>query len=177
MKKHSWIAACMAAGVVGLFGQMAAFGAPSTTLTNATYTVNSISLFNFAPLKVHVIETNSATVAFSTNGTVTLTIGTNEVAGTYTWTKSSIKLSPGAGGLAVIESNAVNLIESNSEISDLGATATIKSLKFSTVTLKKGAPLKATDTITGTLSAEVRGKERHAGFSLLTEWVDWVPAL
>lgn len=173
MKKHSWIVGCLAASLVGLIGQMAAFGAPAPIFTNATYTVTSISLFNFRT--IHIIETNSATVAFATNGVVTLTIGTNEVTGTYTQTKSSIKLSPGAGGLAVIESNAVNLIESNSEISDLGITATVKSIRFTPITLKKGAPQKATDTITGTLSAVINDKERHAGFSLLTEWIDWVP--
>lgn len=173
MKKHSWIVAFLAASLMGLIGQMTAFGAPAPIFTNATYTVKSISLFNFRT--VHIIETNSATVAFTTNGVVTLTIGTNDITGTYTETKSAIKLSPNAGGLAVIESNAVDLIEANSEISDLGITATVKSLKFTPITLKKGAPQKATDTITGTLSAEIGGKERHAGFSLLTEWVDWVP--
>jgi hypothetical protein len=173
MKKHSWFVACLAAGVIGLVGQTAASGAPAPIFTNATYTVTAISLFNLS--KIHIIQTNSVTVAFATNGVVTLTIGTNDITGTYTETKSAIKLSPNAGGLAVIESNAVDLIDSNPDISDLGATASVKSLKFTPITLKKGAPQKATDTITGTLSAVIKGKERHKGYSLLTEWVHWVP--
>jgi hypothetical protein len=167
MKKHSRIVFFTAACLAGFIGQLAAFGAT----TNSVWDLTSISTFKAG--KINVVETNPATAVFLSDGTASLLVGTNQFAGTYTNTTKQLTLTPGAGGLAGIASNAVALI--NAAIDDPAITITAKSVKFnSKIKLSKtGVPVSTTDTVSGKGSETVKGKVKSKSFTLKTLWKDW----
>lgn len=156
----------MAACLAGFIGQSVAFGAT----TNSVWDLTAVSVFKVA--KINVAKTNSVTAVFLSDGNCSLLLGTNEYAGTYTAKKSQVTLLLGNGGLGTLKSDAVTLIQD--AINDSAITVTVKSLKFSKITLKNGVPVKATDTISGTLCGTTsKGKVKCKGFSLNTLWTNW----
>jgi hypothetical protein len=163
MKQHLRVftAACLA----GFIGQLAAFGAT----TNSVWGLTSISSFKAG--KINVARTNAATAVFLGDGTCSLLIGTNQFTGTYTNNTKQLTLTLGAGGLAAIKTNALELIQAQVP----SATLTVKSVKFSSkIKLSKtGEPVKATDTVSGKGCETVGTKTKCKSFNLKTLWTDW----
>jgi hypothetical protein len=166
MKGHSRVVFFVAACLAGFMGPLAAFGAT----TNSVWNLTSISSFKAG--KIKVVETNSASAVFLSDGTCGLLIGADEFGGTYTNNTRQLKVILGAGGLATLKSNAVVLIQAQVPS---GVTITVKSVKFNkNITLTKaGVPVKATDTISGKGCETVGTKTRCKSFSLKTLWTDW----
>ena len=156
-----FLAACLA----GFIGQLAAFGAT----TNSAWNITSISLFSAG--KIKVLETNAATAVFLSDGTASLLIGTNSFAGTYTNNTKQVTLTLGAGGLASLKTNALDLIQAQVP----SATLTVKSVKFSNkIKLSTtGVPVSATDTVSGKGCETIGGKVKCKSFKLKTLWTDW----
>lgn len=107
---------------------------------------------------------------FLSDGTASLTVGTNTYTGTYTTTKSSVVLTLDAGSMTSLEIATSDFVLSNIPP---GITVTVKSAKFSKITLKNGVPTKGTVTISGTGSETVGGKTKTKSFKVKTVWTDW----
>ena len=163
MKKSPWIVCTVAVLFAGMSAQISAFGAT----TNAVYNLTSESIFKVSKYKVD--ESHSAAAVFLSDGTCSLLVGGSEFTGTYTVKKNQVVLSPDVNGLAAMESNVVSLI--SSQIPEVSVS--VKRIKFSKISIKNGVPTKATDSVTGKLSATVNGKLRSKGFSLKTLWTNW----
>ena len=165
MKKHSRVVFFTAVCLAGFIGQLAAFGAT----TNSVWDLSAISSFKAG--KIKVVETNAATAVFLSDGTCSLLIGTNQFSGAYTNTTKQIKLTLGAGGVAALKTNALDLIQAQVP----SATLTVKSVKFSSkIKLSTtGVPVKATDTVSGKGCETIGGKTKCKSFSLKTLWTDW----
>jgi len=157
-----FLATCLA----GFIGQLAAFGAT----TNSAWNVTSISLFSAG--KIKVLETNAASAVFLSDGTCSLLIGTNTFAGTYTNNTKQLTLILGAGGVAALKTNALNLIQPQVP----SATLTVKSVKFSSkIKLStNGVPVSATDTVSGKGCETIGGKTKCKSFKLKTLWTNWI---
>jgi len=165
MRKSPRIVFCLASFIAVLIGQMTALGAT----TNAVYDVTSISMFKVG--KLHVTVTNAATSAFLSDGTCDLDLGSYHFTGDYAVTPNGkqVALTLDTDGKAALESNVVDLIESYAS----GATVSVTGARVSKISIKSGAPFKATDTVRGKLSETVGGRLRKRGFSLKTLWTDW----
>ena len=159
MKKHSRVVFFTAVCLAGFIGQLAAFGAT----TNSVWGLSAISSFKAG--KINVVRTNAATAVFLSDGTCSLLIGTNEFTGAYTVKKTQVTLTPSAGGLAAVKSNALELIQAQVP----SATLTVKSVKFSKIKLTNGVPAKASDTVSGKGCEGTKCK----GFKLKTLWTNW----
>lgn len=168
MKKHTRVVCFMAACLVGFMGQLAAFGAT----TNSVWSLTSISTFKLS--KINVAQTNPVTAVFLSDGTASLNFGTNDFAATYTNTTKQLTLTPGAGGVAGLASNAVDLV--SAAINDPAVVLTIKSVKItSKIKLSKtGVPEKSTDTVSGKGSLTVGTKTKSKSFTVKTLWTNWV---
>ncbi|HVM61684.1 MAG TPA: hypothetical protein VMV72_12550 [Verrucomicrobiae bacterium] len=165
MTKRSWVVFCLAAGLAGWMGQVAAFGAS----TNAAYDVTATSVLSVAGHKLS--QTESATIAFLSDNTFTGVLGTNVFTGTYTASKSGVALILDTNGVGGIENDANDWLSSEFP----GVTLTYSSAKFTKMTLAKtsGLPAKLSDTIKGKGSETVGGKTRSKGFSIKTSWAGW----
>jgi hypothetical protein len=169
MTKRSGVVIFMVACLAGFMGQVAAFGAD----TNSVWNLDVISLFSIG--KDKFVETNAASAVFLSDGTATLLIGTNEFSGDYTNTTKQITLSVGSEGLAGLESNALDFVNTELGADTNIVTATVSGIKFaSKIKLSKtGVPVAAADKVKGTLTATVRGKHKTKAFSIATVYVDW----
>jgi len=159
MKKHSRVSSVVAVCLAGFIGQLAAFGAT----TNSVWSLSAVSTFKAG--KILVNETVPATAVFLSDGTASLLVGGNELAGNYTVKKTQVTLTPSAGGLAAVKSNALELIQAQVP----SATLTVKSVKFSKIKLTNGVPAKASDTVSGKGCEGTKCK----GFKLKTLWTNW----
>jgi hypothetical protein len=162
MKKSSWVAFCLASLLVS---QVVA----SAASTNAVYSVSINSAFKAGNIRAS--QSNTGTATFFSDGTANLTILGYTVSGAYAVAKNgrSVTLTDNTDK-SVIASNLAAYIESQAP----GVTITVKSSKFSKITIgKDGVPVKATDTVTGKGSLTFDGKTRSRGFtlkSLVTSW-------
>jgi len=165
MKKHSGVVFIVAASLVGFIGQLAASGAT----TNSVWDVTAVSTLKAPKLKV--IETNAATAVFLSDGTCSITVGSDEFDGTYTNTTRSLKITFSPGGVSALESNAFNF--ATSQVPS-GITITIKSAsKLPSIQLKDGVPVKATERISGKGSETVRGRTASRSFTVTDLLIDW----
>jgi hypothetical protein len=160
MKKHSRVSSVVAVCLAGFIGQLAAFGAT----TNSVWSLSAVSTFKAG--KILVNETVPATAVFLSDGTASLLVGGNELAGNYTVKKTQLTLTPSAGGLTAVKSNAVALIQAHVSA---GVTLSVKSVKFSKIKLTNGVPAKASDTVSGKGCEGTKCK----GFKLKTLWTNW----
>ena len=165
VNKSLWIVFCLALSAAGLIGQMTTFGAD----TNATYTITANWVFKVG--KIHESGSHTVTAVFLSDNTCSMTLGLGTFSGDYTERKNGVKLTFGDETKAAIVSNAVAVIE---PYLPAGVTAKGKNVKFSKIKLKDGAPVKASDVVTGKLSETVRGKVQSRPFTLKTVWTDWV---
>ena len=159
----------MVAGLAGLIGQVAAYGAD----TNAAYDVTAIQLLSAG--KAKVVQTNAATAVFLSDGTFIVTIQTDEVTGSYTAKGSSVKLNLDANGTTALESNAVDFGQS---LVPTNVTVIATSAKFSSIKLTKaGAPVSTKDSVKGkaseTLTVKGKTKTVKKSFTVSTLWTDW----
>ena len=160
----------MVAGLAGLLGQVTAFGAS----TNAAYDVTAIQLLSAGRAKI--VQTNSATAVFLSDGTFSLTISSNDVTGSYTAKGSSVKLILDANGTTALESNAIELAQS---LVPTNVVITASSAKISALKLTKaGAPVSTKDSVKGkgseTLTVKGKTKTVSKSFTVGTVWTDWV---
>jgi hypothetical protein len=167
MKRSPWIVFCLALSVAGLIGQTTAFAAT----TNAVYDITSIS--TAAVGKHHVVVTNSATAVFLSDSNCVLIVGSYDFTGTYAVGKNNkqVTLTRDAAGWLAMSNNVVNIIE---PYLPGGVSISLTRGKASKITIKDGAPSKATDSIRGKLSETVKGKVKSKGLTLKTLWTDWV---
>ncbi len=165
MKRRSQIIFVMAACLAGFAGQLAAVGAT----TNSVWNVNAVSTLKAG--KIKDAETNAATATFLSDGTCSIVVGSDEFDGTYTNTTRTLKITLTPGGLTALGSNAFDFATSlvPSEI-----TISIKKVgKLSSIQLKNGVPVKASDTISGKGSETVRGRTASRSFTVSDLLIDW----
>jgi hypothetical protein len=166
MKKYSRVVVAVAAAcLMGVTGQLNAFGAT----TNSVWSLTSLSSFSAGSL--HFTETNPATAVFLSDGTCSLLVGANAISGNYTSNTKQVTLTLTADGLVALETNAVEIVQTRvpPEVS-----LKIKSGKFSSkIALKNGVPVSTTDTVSGTGSETEGSKTKSKNFSLKTLWTDW----
>jgi hypothetical protein len=163
MKKSSWIVCCLA---VLFAGQIAA----SAASTNAVYSLTSDSVFKAG--KINVTQSHPATALFYSDGTCELDVLGFTFTGTYAKSKNGKQVVlTDTTNKAVLESSIAALIAEQAP----GATITVKSVKWSKITLDKttGAPTKATDTASGKGCETFGSKTKCKSFALKTTWTNW----
>lgn len=171
MKKRPRIVFCLAALVVGLTGQMSAFG------LDATYSIFSVDTFSIGGVG-HSSSEQSQTCTFRTNDTFDLYDGTYHYTGTYALVKKGkqIEMTLDANGQAAIASNTVEWIQNMA--SDNGITlenlsVSIQRITLANVTMKNGVPFKETSTVHGKATAIVEGKLMTKSFTHKSVKINW----
>ncbi len=171
MTKRSRIVVFLATCLAGFMTQVAAFG----QTTNSVWDLDLVATFKAG--KFNTNETTSATAVFLSDGTASLIHGTNEYSGTYTNTTKQLTLTLGTNGLAALKADAVSLIDS--AIDDTNITITVKSVKFSDKIklTSTGVPesTKATISGKGSETGIVKGKTKTVSksFKLTLLFTDW----
>ena len=140
MKKRSPVVFFMAVCLAGFIGQLAAFGQTTT----AVYAVDATISYKVGKT-TGSLGSVSGTAVFLSDGSFSLIGGaTNGLhfAGTYSVAKNgkTAKVTSSKSETATMESYIASLIETDLS----GVTATVKSLKWSKLSLSDGAPVSAT---------------------------------
>jgi len=169
MKNCSRIVVCLAACAAAFVVQSVAFGAT----TNSVYNLDAITSFSVG--KDKAAGTNAASVAFLSDGTCGVTIGTNDYTATYVASKSSVTVTLDPNSQAAYASNIVDFVLANVPAIP-GLTCTVRKLTFSKISLKNGAPTKASASISTLLAAEINGKHRTKGLNLKAAFINWTLA-
>ncbi len=108
---------------------------------------------------------------FLSDGTCGIVVGSDEFDGTYTNTSRTLKITLSPDGLAALGSNAFDFATS---VVPGGITISIKKVgKLSSIQLKNGVPVKATERISGKGSETVRGRTASRSFTVTDLLVDW----